>query len=66
MRIDPGFDAQALYVDHAKVGWTFTLTSEKARQRLENFYAGLTGKVAAERPWGDPCIQGQYDAAAAL
>lgn len=66
MRIDPGFDAQAQYLNHEKIGWTFILTSEEARQRLEYFHSGLTGKVAAERPYGDPCIQGGYDASAAL
>lgn len=64
--IDPDFDAQAQYLDFQRTGWTFTLTSEEARKRLEYFYAGLTGKVEAEHPYGDPCIQGQYDAAAAL
>lgn len=66
IRIDPGLDARAVYVSYDGVGWILPLTSEGARQRLECFYAGLTGTVAAERPYGDPCIQGQYDAAAAL
>ena len=64
--IDPHFDAEALYADHVRLGWHFILTTDEARQRLIVFFTGLTKKVAAERPYGDPAIQGQYDAIAAL
>ena len=64
--VDPHFDAEALYADHVRLGWHFVLPTDEARQRLIVFFTGLTKKVAAKRPYGDPEIQGQHDASAAL
>ena len=65
-QIDPHFDAEALYVDYVRLGWHFSLATNEARQQLIVFFTALAKKVAAEREYGDPCVQGQHDALAAL
>lgn len=57
--LDPAFAAEALYLEKTRVGWTFWLSTDEDRRRLAAFFSGLTGKVAAERPYGDPVIQGR-------
>ena len=65
--VDPKMTAKAKYEDHARQGWTFTLTSGQARDRLGTFYAQLVGRVLAEVPSRHhPVEVGGLDAANAI
>ena len=64
--IDTEYDAQAVYEDHQKVGYVFRLSSLEQRDRLATFFDRLVEQVLADSRYGDPVIQGQYDASAAL
>lgn len=65
--INPLAAAQAVYSDHERQGWTFSLTTSKARDQLAAFHDALRGKVLADCPSRhDPVEVGGLDAASAI